>query len=256
MTACPPPPPLVRTTHDRRTLEFSPGEVQSEMCLAAPDALVLAYTRAMMCFTLFVPHPRHIVMVGLGGGSLLKFCHRHFPGARITVIELRADVIALRAQFAIPPDDARLSVLQGDAALLLPALAERADVIMVDGFGREGMPAQLASARFYGHCRRQLHEGGILVANILSYDPRRTAAMARLGLIFNDHVCRLTGVAGNNHVVFAVKAASGAAGELLPAVRRARRLARRRGPVAGWRNRLLVAWQMWRLGRLRLKRNS
>ena len=96
-------PPLVRTEGDRRTLEFSPGDIQSEMRLSRPDALVLAYARAMMCFALFVPHPRHIVMVGLGGGSLAKFCYRRFPRARITVLELRADVIALRGQFHVPP---------------------------------------------------------------------------------------------------------------------------------------------------------
>ncbi|KAK0360144.1 hypothetical protein LTR94_028457 [Friedmanniomyces endolithicus] len=64
-----------------------------------------------MCFALFVPDPRHIVMVGLGGGSLAKFCHRHFPRARITVLEIRDDVIALRDQFCLPPDDARLRIL-------------------------------------------------------------------------------------------------------------------------------------------------
>jgi spermidine synthase len=73
---------------------------------------VLAYARAMMCFALFVPRPRHIVMVGLGGGSLVKFCHRHFPRAHHRD-RMRADVIALRDAFHVPPDDARLRVRAG-----------------------------------------------------------------------------------------------------------------------------------------------
>ena len=92
--------PLVRTQGNRRTLEFQPGDIQSEMLLSHPDALVLAYARAMMCFALFVPRPRHILMVGLGGGSLAKFCHRHFPHTRITVVEISAEVIALRRAHA------------------------------------------------------------------------------------------------------------------------------------------------------------
>ena len=108
--------PLVHTRGDRRTLEFTPGMIQSEMKLSAPDRLMLHYARAMMCFTLFKPKPRHILMVGLGGGSLVKFCHRHLPDSSITVLELRADVIALRQQFMIPPDDARLRVIHADAA--------------------------------------------------------------------------------------------------------------------------------------------
>ncbi|MGR5452363.1 hypothetical protein ACP3V3_22055, partial [Vibrio sp. PNB22_3_1] len=58
------PPPQVHTCGDRRRLEFQPGMVQSEMLLSRPDHLLLRYARAMMCFTLFVPRPRHILMVG------------------------------------------------------------------------------------------------------------------------------------------------------------------------------------------------
>ena len=59
------PPPLVSTSGGVRTLAFLPGEVQSEMRLSRPAELMLAYSRAMMCFALFVPRPRHILMVGL-----------------------------------------------------------------------------------------------------------------------------------------------------------------------------------------------
>eukprot|EP01041_Mallomonas_annulata_P019563 gene19563-38968_t len=52
--------PRVHTRAGRRTLEFTPGDVQSAMLVDAPDALVLSYCRAIMCFALFVPRPRHI----------------------------------------------------------------------------------------------------------------------------------------------------------------------------------------------------
>lgn len=245
------PPPLVRTRGSRRVLEFSPGDVQSEMCLRHPDRLVLAYTRAIMCFALFVPDPRHIVLVGLGGGSLAKFCHRHFPDARISVIELRADVIALRAQFGVPPDDARLQVIHADAAdwLAGPGAGLGADVLVVDGFDHSGLPAALGSARFYGHCRRALCDSGVLVANIFSYDPQYRPMLSRLELMFDGRVCRFAGVAGNNRILFAVKAPLGDQGEAPRALRVQRWVARHhgaaggraRGLLAGLLNRLLVA---------------
>ncbi|GAB3399962.1 hypothetical protein GCM10027318_06230 [Massilia agilis] len=236
--------PLVRTIDGRRTLEFRPGDVQSEMLLCRPDALVLAYARAMMCFALFVPRPRHIVMVGLGGGSLAKFCYRHLPGARITVIELRADVIALREQFRVPPDDARFTVVQADAAAYLARLRGSADVLLLDGFDRDGLPASLGSARFYADCREALRPGGVAVANIFSYDPARGAMLARLRQAFGGKVCWFDGVAGNNHIFFALKGGDGAA-----SARAARRFAwvgQGRGLGARWLNwllaRLLVVW--------------
>jgi spermidine synthase len=242
------PPPLVATRDDRRTLEFMPGNVQSEMRLSRPSKLVLSYSRAIMCFALFVPRPRHIVMVGLGGGSLAKFCYRHFPRARITVIELRADVIALREQFCVPPDDARFKVVHADAADYLAAAPDCADVLVVDGFDEAGLPPRLGSARFYGDCRRALRHGGVLVANIFSYDPNHGKMLGRLRLMFDDRVCWFDRIAGNNHIVFAVKAPlhSAPAAAAPRALRIQRLVARRNGLGAGLLNRVLalglVAW--------------
>ena len=108
--------PLVWDLEDSRVLTFVSDHVQSRMDLRTPDALLLEYTRVMMVFLLHQPAPRSIAMVGLGGGSLAKFCHRHLPLSCITVVEISLDVIALREAFAIPPDSERFSVLHGDAA--------------------------------------------------------------------------------------------------------------------------------------------
>lgn len=74
-------------------LHFSLRYVQSEMLLNFPNALVFSYTRQMAGFLLFCPRPAKIVMVGLGGGSLTKFCRHHLPMARITSIEIDRGVI-------------------------------------------------------------------------------------------------------------------------------------------------------------------
>jgi spermidine synthase len=238
-------PPLVRTRRGRRTLEFRPGDVQSEMLLARPDALVLAYLRAMMCFVLFVPRPRRIVMVGLGGGSLAKFCHRHFPDAHITVIELRADVIALRDTFHVPPDSARFTIVHADAADWLAAHPGSADVLLVDGFDAAGLPPRLADVAFYRDCRRLLAPGGLLVSNVFTYDPRYRDVLAALDAVFQGRTCWFDKVAGNNRIVYALHLPDDA-GPHHAAARRMARLARRRGLGLGLLNRLcarlVVGW--------------
>jgi spermidine synthase len=236
------PPPLVRTRGDLRTLEFLSGNVQSEMRLSRPCALVLAYSRAMMCFALFVPRPRHILMVGLGGGSLAKFCYRHFPDASITVVELRADVIALREQFCVPPDDHRFKVVHADAAGYLARASDSVDVLVVDGFDEEGLPPSLGSSKFYADCRRALRHGGVLTANIFSYDPQYAAMLGRLQLMFGGNVCWLDKVAGNNRVLYAVKAPFDPRPGAAPgrAWRVQQLMARRNGFGLGLLNRLLV----------------
>jgi spermidine synthase len=242
-------PPLVSRRKGRLTLEFVPGEVQSAMDLDDPHRLVLAYARAMMCFTLFKPRPAHIVMVGLGGGSMAKFCHRYLPQARITVLELSAEVIALRERFAVPPDSERFRVIHADAARHMPQLAGSADVLLVDGFDASGLPPALGSARFYADCRRALRPDGLLVANVFSYDPHYPVITRRLRQAFANNVCQFHGIAGNNHILFALHRPPDAPG---PHGRAYRLLQRVRHAGALWPglaifNRLLARWVVYRL---------
>jgi len=242
--------PQLRQRGRLLSLEFTPGEVQSEMDPDDPYSLSLAYTRAMMCFVLFKPRPQHIVMVGLGGGSLAKFCYRYLPHSRITVLELREDVIALREHFAIPPDDERFQVIHADAVRHMPQLRDSADVLLVDGFDEGGLPPALTSSRFYADCRRALRPDGVLVANMFSYDPNYRPMLSRLRDAFQERICQFTGIAGNNRIVFAIRPgrAPGA-----PASRMQRRVASHGGygPGLGFAlaNRLLAKWTVARLRR-------
>jgi spermidine synthase len=177
--------------------------VQSEMRLSRPDHLVLSYARAMMCFVLFHP-PEHIVMVGLGGGSLAKFCYRYLPHCRITVLELNPEVIALREQFAIPRDNARFRVIEADAVDYMSKLDNSADVLLVDGFDADGLPPALGSSAFYPTAAAPC-PGGVMVTNIFSYDPHYGAMLRRLRQAFQGRICWFRGIAGNNRILFAVK---------------------------------------------------
>src|SRR5260221_997001 len=71
--------PFVREALDSQSMHFSDSAIQSRMQLQQPDALALEYTRTMMGFLMFEPKPAQVAMIGLGGGSLAKFCHRHLP---------------------------------------------------------------------------------------------------------------------------------------------------------------------------------
>src|SRR5882724_10656236 len=100
------------------------------MKLDDPDELVLSYTRAMMAFLLFHPRPEHVVMIGLGGGSLTKFVYRNLPDARTTVIESEPKVIAVARQyFHLPPDDGRLVVETAEGGAWVAANRNCCDVL-------------------------------------------------------------------------------------------------------------------------------
>jgi spermidine synthase len=164
-----------------RYLHLGNDAVQSAMRLARPVDLELAYTRAMMACLLLHPGPREFCMIGLGGGSIATFIHRNLPDARIRVVELNREVIAVaRSMFGLPQDDARLTVEAGDGALFVASAAERADVLMVDGFNRLAQVHALATRRFYERAVSNLRSGGMLVVNLLQDDSGLDAYLKRI----------------------------------------------------------------------------
>ena len=185
------------------SLFFRIGEVQSQMSGDAPDDLVLAYTRTMMAFLLFNEAPRRIAMIGLGGGSMAKWCYRQLPQTHITVVEINPHVIDLREHFHIPEDDARFRVLCEDGAAYVAETADRPDVLIVDGFDAEGQPPELCSQSFYDDCHRALHVDGMMVVNLC--DPQDEVHIARIRRSFGDRVLVATFADGENKIVFAGK---------------------------------------------------
>jgi spermidine synthase len=182
------------------------GSVQSEMRIDDPDALVNEYTRKMMAFLLFCPEPRRVLMIGLGGGSLVKFCNRHLPSTHVTVVEIDANVIALRAHFQIPPDGADLRVIHGDGARYVADLSDSAeypDVLLVDAYDRDGISRSIAEPEFIEHSRRILGDGGVFVMNLAAHESDSALQVERVRKVFGDPVIPVTVGWGGNMVVFA-----------------------------------------------------
>ena len=158
--------PFIIDSGRTRNLFFTTAAVQSAMLLDDPHALVAPYTRKMMAFLLFRPVPRHILMIGLGGGSLAKFCYHRLPRTRITAVEISAEIIALREEFAIPADNGRFEIIHGDGATFLRKVRPSPDVILIDAFDELGVSPSLASSDFYETARRCMTPDGVLVMNL------------------------------------------------------------------------------------------
>ncbi len=197
--------PVIYETLSSKSLFFSIHDIQSRMDIMRPDELQLEYTRIMMGFLLHNPQPRSIAMIGLGGGSLAKFCYRCLPLADITVIEINPHVIAQRDTFFVPPDSHRFTVRQADAAVYLGETDEKFDVILADGFDIDGLPPALCSPQFYQDCNNALNPGGIFVANLHGCKPMFEIIVERIRATFAGNLLMVNDPDGSNRVAFAVK---------------------------------------------------
>ncbi|MES2041412.1 MAG: fused MFS/spermidine synthase [Pseudomonadota bacterium] len=188
-----------------RIMYLNPKCMQSAMKLDVPDELVCAYSRTVMGLLMFQPQPRHILLIGLGGGSLVKYCYRHLPDCRITVLEINADVIAMRELFMLPPDDERLRVIHCDAVTHLQANTYDADVLLLDAYDENGLVTDLNTAKFYAICHANLVANGIMVANVWGKPSVLAGMLSRLRQQFARQVSWTRSPDSYNLIVYASK---------------------------------------------------
>lgn len=212
-----------------RSLYLGSDRLQSSMRVADPVSLVLAHTRAMAAFLLFHEAPRRFLMIGLGGGSLVKFAYHHFPDAQLAVVECNARVIdAAHDLFCVPSDDARLRTVEGDGGEYTRRHPRCCDVLVLDAFDSDGIVPALATDAFYEAAHAALDDDGVFVLNLAMQGDALNAHLARLAAIFDGRVRCLPVASGGNAAVFAFR---GADEQTPPAVMqaRARRLAETTG---------------------------
>ena len=90
------------------------------MRIRKPHKLELEYIQRMMVWMLWRESESlregHAVQLGLGAAAITRFCHKLLR-MRTTAVEINPTVIvACRAWFHLPEDDARLSIINDDAA--------------------------------------------------------------------------------------------------------------------------------------------
>jgi len=191
----------VRRTWRHVELQFRGDVTQTRMSRWFPQRLHVGYTRTMLAALWLHPRPRRIGIIGLGGGAQAKFCHRHLPLARIDVAESDADVIALRGEFRIPDDDARLRVECVDGARWLRGHRGCFDLLLLDAYDAQGIPAALSTQAFYDDCRAALGADGVMASNL--YDTDTRAHLTRLRRSFDGRVLKLDEPDMSNKVAIA-----------------------------------------------------
>ena len=197
--------PFITVENNSKSLHFSKDQTQSKMRSSQPDVLELDYTKTMMGFLRVVRRPRHIAMIGLGGGSLAKYCYRKLTQTRITVIEINPHVIALRKEFLVPDDDERFKVIEADGADFVRDAEPEFDVLLVDGYDLAGQPPQLGSQQFYENCNALLMTPGVMAVNLHGFHPQYGLLVDRINRCFECNTAEVAANKDGNVIVFAGK---------------------------------------------------
>lgn len=155
---------FVIETDDFRALKFDEFYEQSKMRISEPHYPVFNYIKAMLLGAALCDC-QQVLMLGLGGGSLVRTLHHLDPEIKMTVVEIRPAVIELAFQYFTLPASPNLEIVCDDAKHYLTANAKKVDVIFADLFWAMRMDEFQTKRLFVEGCRRQLHEAGWLVIN-------------------------------------------------------------------------------------------
>ena len=145
---------------------------------------------------------RRVLIVGGGDGGLAREVLKHASVEHVTMVEIDASVVAFSKEY-LPSlsagafDDPRLELVIADGAAFMAAEGPGYDAILVDSTDPIGPGEVLFTETFYGHARRRLAAGGILVTQngVPFLQPEElTNSLRAFAALFADWGCYLAHV--------------------------------------------------------------
>jgi spermidine synthase len=198
-----------------RHLHLGSEWIQGSMLVDAPTVLVHEYIQRMMAWLLFIDPAtvtkRQALQLGLGAGSLTKFCHKELR-MKTTAIELNPQVLhACRGWFKLPAENSRMQVVLGDAAKEIQKTQwlGAVDALQVDLYDEEAAAPVLDSVDFYRDCRATLTDEGCMTVNLFGRVSSFQKSVDKMAAAFGkDAIWAFKATREGNTVVLAQRTSS------------------------------------------------
>lgn len=164
------------------------GSLQSQVDLADPTHLAFEYMRRIGdVVDAAAPRRQPVAVAHIGGAglSLPRYVAVTRPRSRQVVLEPDEDLTEFVREALPLPKRSGIKVrgVSGRAGIT-DLYDDSMDLLILDAFEREAVPANLVTAEFFAECARVLRPTGVLVANLIDGSAglpfiRRTAATVR-----------------------------------------------------------------------------
>ncbi len=168
----------------KRYLAYGAGTrfiYQSALDLDRPLELAAPYTRLMMLGVVYAEPYSRMVQIGVGAGNMTGYAIRTFPSAVVHAIDIDRHAVELGARYFGLAPHPRLHLHIEDGRSWLAASKAQFDVVMLDAYDDQSIPAALMDAGFFAIVAARLAPGGVVMQNVYLpiVDAKRLLAAVR-----------------------------------------------------------------------------
>jgi spermidine synthase len=149
-----------------RTLRFERNP-QSSMLLDDPFETDMDYPGRFHIALALKPDAARVLVLGLGGGTVVKRMWRDYPWMRIDAIELDPVVTGIAQEYFALPQDDRIRVFTSEGRGFLERTEERYDLVLIDAFDDDQVPRPLLTDEFLRAARDHMADDGVLAYNFI-----------------------------------------------------------------------------------------
>ena len=130
-----------------RLLKFERNQ-QSSMLIDDPFETTIEYVGYLHITLAVKPDAERTLVIGLGGGSVVKRMWRDYPAMSLDVAEIDGEVVEVASALFELPDDDRIDVHIADGREFLTRRLDTYDIIIVDAFDDDRVPRPLLTEEF------------------------------------------------------------------------------------------------------------
>jgi spermidine synthase len=185
-----------------RCMAFGRNVSARQSCVLLSDRgqLVFNYARMMMAALYLNPKPKRVLILGLGGGTLVTAFQTLLPEAAIDAAEIDPAVVRMAREYFDLDPAPYTRIYAEDGRVFVKRMQRRGvgyDLIVLDAFDHEYIPEHMLTREFLLEVKSLLGEHGVLAANTFSVSKLYDHESATYYSVFGDFY----GLKQNNRVI-------------------------------------------------------
>ncbi len=149
--------------------------LESSIDTAYPHEHFLLYTQTMFASFLISENQDELLLIGLGGGSMVHYLNHYFPKTNLDVVDIDPEILNISKKYFSLNPNPKTKIYIEDAFSFISKTPKKYHIIFMDAFLKPssetdstGIAKKFKEKEFYKNLKSKLKENGLVVFNINS----------------------------------------------------------------------------------------